>query len=363
MALSRKRRAATMHAALYNNRERRLARIDANSGPAPLVLAMSYNNIFSRGDRRLISLANKGNSFITATSVVSMPTENVPFTDGFDGNEATDNNGPAFSSGSLTSGVSALTWTCSEAIAIAALKFPQGDIGDLGMWNLDGSNDGSTWHTLVGSPFHWNMTSTGFDGAHRGCVALFTNTTKYTHYRLCYVSGSFSGNRLCSEFIFGIMSHPVLAAGFATVSSSMDPRNSRTVADLQDGLLSKSFPSTGPDQVSLTTPPTDGTGYIKFDFGVGNKVNIHRFRFNTDGQANDWGTWKWKISDDDITYTDSGAVFAFNPTVAGNTLWDAIINGAGASGDKARYWKMVCVTFPGGAMNGMYEFVFDLGET
>lgn len=345
-----------MQSALFNARKNRLARIAALDAPSGPALVASFHNIFSKGKRLATALDSTGNGMVLSPTAVSMTQEFAAFSQAFNRQYG---DGPDYGSGTLTAGTSGFTWQFSEAVALAGIAMSGGDNNtDLGMWDVQGSNDGVTWLTITATPFHWKQVSTGWiDGASAGFNTLFTNVLAFTHYQLIYRSGSFNGGRLCNEIWFKVMGHPLVDSQSSFVLTSggtgMAVFN-RPISDLVDGLYNQDYPNNAPDQVRFTGPHVGD--FLAFDFGAGNSVSVKRFLLDTDGQFGDNGSWKWQVSaDGGVSYKDSGTAFEWNSL---SIAADLVFPG-GNSADKSRFWRLVCVATGPGNMNGMYEIVFD----
>lgn len=318
----------------------------------------SWNHIYARGNRLPTSLDSKGNGVISAVTVtLAGMTEATPFYTGFSGLTDTSGTGPYY--GGTPTTASTFEWQMGQPTMITGLAFsaPSGaGLLNFGTWNVDASNDGSTWTNLA--QFDWNLTSTGWhDGVNPGCTVEFTNDLAYTYYRLQFVSitGTFPGGRMASGIEFRIPADPLVADPTqVTVTTSMTMGNSRTVADLQDGLIFNGYPTPSPDQVAFNSPVTGDT--ITFDFGASWSVAILAFVLDQDPNSlQSMGTWKWQNSLDGTTWADSGSSFTLGSTTTRDNFYPG-----GAYGDDYRFWRLYCVTPPGSNVGGYFEIIFEL---
>jgi len=319
-----------------------------------MTVVSSYDHIFSRGVRS----GTNGNGFLVSVtrSAALAAIEFAPWTEAFDA----FGSGPFYDSGATLTGVDHFTFRFSSAVAITGIRFwgEGGDITDLGMWQLKGSNDGSSF-TNIASPFHWNQVNNGI-GSLDGCVFEFSNTVAYLYYRLSYVSGTFGGGRLCTKVDLRI-AHSDRGGGdrssTVVISRSGLAPSPQPLSDLIDGKYFAGLPVPGTDQVSLLAPANGN--YLEFDFGI--PVSIRRWRLNNDGQLNqNYGTWRWQGSASGSSFANSGVTFTLNNTT--NTKWDWLLTTqVPVSTDFFRYWRL---TSSGDASNldGLYEIVFDLVE-
>jgi len=319
-----------------------------------MTVVAGYDHIFSRGVRS----GTNGNGFLVSVSRSSAlaAIEFAPWTEAFDA----FGSGPFYDSGATLTGVDHFTFRFSGAVVITGIRFwgEGGDITDLGMWQLKGSNDGSSF-TNIASPFHWNQVNNGI-GLLDGCVFEFANTVAYLYYRLSYVSGTFGGGRICTKADFRI-EHSDRGGGDRSstmvISNNGLTPSGQPLGDLIDGKYANGLPVPGADQVMLAAPANGN--YLQFDFGI--PVSIRRWKVNNDGTlADNFGTWRWQGSVSGSSFANSGATFTLNNTT--NTKWDWILTTqVPVSTDFFRYWRL---TSSGDAsdLNGLYELVFDLVE-
>ena len=129
---------------------------------------------------------------ITVTASAGVFT-GTPLSNLVDGN--TVNNGPVyFTTGGMVSGAFWIQFALDTGWIIDEFYF-WGSNSNNGIWQAQGSNDGSTW-TNIGSTF---TLATGGPATHS---AMNANTTSYTWYRLLGVSGATSDASWINEFQF-----------------------------------------------------------------------------------------------------------------------------------------------------------------
>jgi hypothetical protein len=156
---------------------------------------ISYDNSYGSGDRT---------SIITVTSNVLDPGANN-LVDG----DFTTAGDTTFINGAGVSSSKYIRFQFAAAQILTAATFyqtatlnPQSNTSH-GTWKWQGSNDGSSW-TDIGSSFTLNGCQTALEA--QTLNELSDNTTSYTYYQLCGVSGSCNGYPELNEFEFGVAS-------------------------------------------------------------------------------------------------------------------------------------------------------------
>jgi hypothetical protein len=187
------------------------------------------------------------------------------------------------------------------AIILKELKFLQGNTATHGVWQIQGSDDGTTWID-IGSNFTLGGAAT------QTITGLSANTTPYFFYRLLGISGNTDSGPYIYEFLFKIEpagTEPsylnVLGSGDRTALITL----SCSAATL-NGILSNLINSIGlVSSVYFNTVPIADL-WLKFDFDADKKITEVLW---LQSSTSELGTWKWQGSTDDTNWEDIGNSF------------------------------------------------------
>jgi hypothetical protein len=315
-------------------------------------MSTSYSNSSGTGDRSQLIL-------VTVTSSLR---------NGLITGAATNLEGCAGLDLRLVNGTSASDWWfAAAAVSGNEIKFyfgPSGRVIDEirlvqsttathGVWDIQGSNDGSSWTTLSSSITLGGATTSTYS---------YSNTTSYTYYRFLGVSGNANNNPFIYEFEFKIDDTPAVdwsrsggvgdRTAIITVTKSSDLSFTGTLSELVKGNFV---------QAEFFASAVCAGKWLKFDLGSGNAKVITECRFYSLGTiSSNHGVWKFQGSNDDSSWTDIGSSFTWTIISGVNQVFTFTqLNGNTV---EYRYYRLLGVSGSTSSNPWLYEFNFAIGS-
>lgn len=252
--------------------------------------------------------------------------------------------GSTANSGWLNSGqTGTLAWDFHRPRVITEITWKQSGATSQGTFNIDGSNDFSSWTTLT----------TGVNlGGTNPTVATFSNSTGYRFYRFNRTAGSTSNGPYVTEVEFKIDTNSI-AGGYYTAKGS----GNRSATITGSGTIGLGGTQTFQDmlngnrsnQVFLGGAQT--SGYIQWDFGTAIVINDCTILQSGAG-AN--GTWQWSGSNTAGSgYVNIGSPQAWDPNFA-----DAVFTELSSNTTAYRYYRLTMTAGTTSNANYIHEFNF-----
>lgn len=310
-------------------------------------MATSYANFNGTGDRTMGLLSAGGNMGFAAGNLERM----------IDGNTASNN--CFWFSGSL------IVFDFGDRVVIDEFKFYQSGGTSHGTWQGAGSNDNSSYTNIgsagsLGDAVLATQTNTTWSG----------NTTAYRYYRLSQTSGAVSGGPFIYQFEFKISDGNTdngstsLGTFYTTTYGHGDRTGNITVTtdlSLSQGSISNLVNAGDMRAIGSTNAILLASGQsskqITFDFGVGNSALVTQTKMNFGG-ADNHGTWKWRGSPDNSTWTDIGSSFTLG---AQSDAWTQHISqniDLSSNGTAYRYYQLFQVSGTTSAAQFFAEVMF-----
>jgi len=175
---------AQVRAALYYARKRRLARLSGSDGPSPVT--PSYANEGGTGDRT---------STITATQTGFGSLASGVFTNIINGDLSANSSGGWWDLNDPVAG-NVMQFEFSSSVYIDQFRWRQSTGATLGVWKMQGSNNGISWTDLSPDFTLGGGTNVTFD--------LSLVQQNFTFYRLLGISGVWSAGPWIQEIEFRI---------------------------------------------------------------------------------------------------------------------------------------------------------------
>lgn len=245
----------------------------------------SYDNLGATGDRRAIVTGTPTNISIVNGTLAAL-------VDGSNGSQIWMND----ATGNGTAWM-AFDWGSGLSARIDGFRWKQSNSTAQGLWNFEGSNDGSSWTALSTNLSLGGATSTDY---------TFTNANFYRYYRLRHMSGSRSSSPYITELEFRIVGLTTLVGRFENYGGSGDRTSviavTATGISAVLGTPSELVDGSQADDYSWLGATGTGAEYLLFDFGAGKSPKISGFR-NYQNSTNTHGTWQLEGSNDNSSYT------------------------------------------------------------
>lgn len=270
----------------------------------------------------------------------------------YEGNDSWAGGGPyvaldgTFSNaGWLNSGQTGyIAWDFHRARVIKEITWTQSGASSQGTYTVDGSNDFSSWTTIV--------SGVGLGGTNPTVVSMSSNTTGYRFYRFNRTAGSTTNGPYVQEVEFKIDDN-VIAAGYYTALGSGD-RRATIVATGTIGMYGTQDPE---DLIrgDRTNRTGIGTGrpageYFQWDFGSAIIIK-DAVLIQSVAAAN--GTWQWSGSNT----AGSGYVNIGSPQAISSTFEDTVFDQLASNTTAYRYYRMTLDS--GTTSNGPYLHDFN----
>lgn len=307
-------------------------------------MATSYTNPLSTGDRR---------KYIDVTCNFTFPGGKDPNLM-INGSFAND----IFFGGNPAASTIHFDFDFGDAYVIDEAKWYQSVDAAQGVWQWQGSNDGSSYSN-IGATFTLGSPAT------QTITTLNGNTTAYRYYRLQGISGTTNGGPDQRELEFKIEVRPADTTDYANAGGTGD-RTSVITATNTSGLFTSGSASLLVNGVIATSGSDlwfggDVTGKeIRFDFATG-KI-IDEARLYTRGLGSNLGTWKWQGSGDASSWTDIGSNFTIVTKHADANSPDFLRQLRGNIAGY-RYYRMLGVSGVASSVPNLDEMEFRIADT